>query len=123
MSAAIAGPASAISAADPNRNFRMTRPPRVMTKGAVCRERTHSAVAYWPHRDGFANGARFGRRCVDALASPISPARKHYLLPSTILLGRVGGQLPWSRGPDGNASRAWAGYLRRHHRGAGWPAP
>jgi hypothetical protein len=29
---------------------------------------------------------------------------------------------PRNRGTDDNASRAWAGYVRRHYRGARWPA-
>ena len=64
-----------------------------------------------------------GGRCVDTLRSTISPARKPYLLPGAIPLDNSLGQFPWNRGPDGNASRAWAGYLRRHHRGARRPAP
>ena len=47
MSAAIAGPASAISAAVPRRNFRMTRAPRDDER-TVCNESAWNAVADQP---------------------------------------------------------------------------
>jgi hypothetical protein len=62
----------------------MTRP-RVMTKGAVCRESAHNAVADRPHRRGFANGGRPRGVCLDGLGRTFSPAREHYLLPSATL--------------------------------------